>query len=464
MKFNILIIDDEKNIREGLGAALEMDGYTVFLAADGKQGLEILERGDIDLVITDLKMPEVSGEEILAKVTGETPGIPVIVLTGHGTIDSAVDAMRKGAYDFLTKPVNLDRLSLLVKRALERREISLQNSVYRKEIEGKTTFENMIGKSHEIQKVFDLVKKVAPSKASVLITGESGVGKEMIANALHNLSPRKDKPFIKVHCAALSDSLLESELFGHEKGAFTGAIAMKRGRFELAHEGTIFLDEIGEISQNVQVKLLRVIQERKFERVGGEETLDVDVRIIAATNRNLEEEIKKGNFREDLYYRLNVVNINVPPLRERKDDIPIMVNNFIRKFSKENNKNITTVDTKAKNALYSYDWPGNIRELRNCIEGAVVIAEGSTLRLEDLPPAVRKSQENSSISIPAGTDMDTAEKIIIRETLLFCHGNKSKTAQVLGIGRKTLHRKLMEMNLVSGDPEEEEEEEEEGEN
>ena len=314
----------------------------------------------------------------------------------------------------------------------------------------------MIGKSHEIQKVFDLVKKVAPSKASVLITGESGVGKEMIANALHNLSPRKDKPFIKVHCAALSDSLLESELFGHEKGAFTGAIAMKRGRFELAHEGTIFLDEIGEISQNVQVKLLRVIQERKFERVGGEETLDVDVRIIAATNRNLEEEIKKGNFREDLYYRLNVVNINVPPLRERKDDIPIMVNNFIRKFSKENNKNITTVDTKAKNALYSYDWPGNIRELRNCIEGAVVIAEGSTLRLEDLPPAVRKSQENSSISIPAGTDMDTAEKIIIRETLLFCHGNKSKTAQVLGIGRKTLHRKLMEMNLVSGDPEEEE--------
>lgn len=456
MKFNILIIDDEKNIREGLGAALEMDGYTVFLAADGKQGLEILERGDIDLVITDLKMPEVSGEEILAKVTGETPGIPVIVLTGHGTIDSAVDAMRKGAYDFLTKPVNLDRLSLLVKRALERREISLQNSVYRKEIEGKTTFENMIGKSHEIQKVFDLVKKVAPSKASVLITGESGVGKEMMANALHNLSPRKDKPFIKVHCAALSDSLLESELFGHEKGAFTGAIAMKRGRFELAHEGTIFLDEIGEISQNVQVKLLRVIQERKFERVGGEETLDVDVRIIAATNRNLEEEIKKGNFREDLYYRLNVVNINVPPLRERKDDIPIMVNNFIRKFSKENNKNITTVDTKAKNALYSYDWPGNIRELRNCIEGAVVIAEGSTLRLEDLPPAVRKSQENSSISIPAGTDMDTAEKIIIRETLLFCHGNKSKTAQVLGIGRKTLHRKLMEMNLVSGDPEEEE--------
>ena len=456
MKFNILIIDDEKNIREGLGAALEMDGYTVFLAADGKQGLEILERGDIDLVITDLKMSEVSGEEILAKVTGETPGIPVIVLTGHGTIDSAVDAMRKGAYDFLTKPVNLDRLSLLVKRALERREISLQNSVYRKEIEGKTTFENMIGKSHEIQKVFDLVKKVAPSKASVLITGESGVGKEMIANALHNLSPRKDKPFIKVHCAALSDSLLESELFGHEKGAFTGAIAMKRGRFELAHEGTIFLDEIGEISQNVQVKLLRVIQERKFERVGGEETLDVDVRIIAATNRNLEEEIKKGNFREDLYYRLNVVNINVPPLRERKDDIPIMVNNFIRKFSKENNKNITTVDTKAKNALYSYDWPGNIRELRNCIEGAVVIAEGSTLRLEDLPPAVRKSQENSSISIPAGTDMDTAEKIIIRETLLFCHGNKSKTAQVLGIGRKTLHRKLMEMNLVSGDPEEEE--------
>lgn len=448
MKFNVLVIDDEKNIREGLGTALEMDGYKVFLAADGNEGMEFVNRGDMDLVITDLRMPGLSGEEVLSRVSSQSPGLPVIVLTGHGSIETAVEAMRKGAYDFLTKPVNLDRLSLLAKRALETRELSLQHTVLKQEVEGKLSFENMIGKSPELQKVFDLVKRVAPSKASVLITGESGVGKEMIANALHNLSPRKNKPFIKVHCASLSENLLESELFGHEKGAFTGAIARKRGRFELAHEGTLFLDEIGEIDQNVQVKILRVIQEKKFERVGGEETIEVDVRIITATNRNLEEEIKKGNFREDLYYRLNVVNINVPPLRNRKEDIPVMMNNFMHEFAEENGKKIDSIDIRARNALFSYDWPGNVRELRNCMEGAVVMAQGNTIKLEDLPPGIVKSADNSFMRVPLGTSMEQIEKQVIQENLVANKGNKTKTALLLGIGRKTLHRKLEEYGIT----------------
>ncbi|HAH61198.1 MAG TPA: transcriptional regulator, partial [Treponema sp.] len=306
MKFTILIIDDEKNIREGLGTSFELEGYEVRLAANGQEGLDYVAKGDVDLVITDLRMDGISGEEVLRRVTTETPGIPVIVLTGHGSIDAAVDAMRQGAYDFLTKPLNLDQLTMIVKRALQGRELSLQHQQLQKEVEGAHKFDNMIGKSAEMQKVFELVKRVAPTKASVLITGESGVGKELVADAIHNLSPRSGHEMIKVHCAALSESLLESELFGHEKGAYTGADKMQKGRFELAHESTIFLDEIGEINPGVQVKLLRVLQDRKFERVGGEQTIDVDVRVIAATNKDMEKEVATGRFREDLYYRLNV--------------------------------------------------------------------------------------------------------------------------------------------------------------
>lgn len=444
MKFNILIIDDEKNIREGLAAALEMDGYNVVLASDGETGLNLVGRGDIDLVITDLRMPGISGEEVLSKVTSESPGLPVIVLTGHGTIDTAVDAMRAGAYDFLTKPLNLDRLSLIVKRALQTRELSLQHRQLKEELDTNKTFESIIGKSAEMQKIFEMVRRVSSSKASVLITGESGVGKELIANAIHNLSPRKDNPLIKVHCAALSETLLESELFGHEKGAFTGAVARKRGRFELAHGGTIFLDEIGEIDQNVQIKILRVLQDKRFERVGGEETVETDVRVITATNRDLEKEIVEGRFREDLYYRLNVVHIHVPPLRERKDDIPLMVSSFIKEFAKENGKNITSIDSQARAALYKYDWPGNIRQLRNSIESAVVMCVGDILTLDDFPPTISQHSSQDIVQIPAGLTLDAAEKIYINETLAANSGNKSKTADVLAIGRKTLHRKLAE--------------------
>jgi DNA-binding NtrC family response regulator len=450
MKFTVLVIDDEKNIREGLGEALELDGYRVILAEDGAEGKARIDSGDVDLVITDLKMPKASGEEVLRYVMDSYPTIPVIMLTGHGTIEDAVAAMRSGAYDFITKPLNLDRLSLLVKRALSNRELAMQHREMQEELAGKKQFENIVGTSAPMRKVFDVVRQVAPTKASVLITGESGVGKELIADAIRNLSPRKDKPFIKVHCAALAESLLESELFGHEKGAFTGALARKRGRFELANEGTLFLDEIGEINQNVQIKILRVLQEKRFERVGGEDTVEVDVRIIAATNRDLKEEIRKGNFREDLYYRLNVVNLNVPPLRERKDDIPLLATSFLKELAKENDKKIDGIDSKARIVLYNYPWPGNVRELRNCIESAVVLAKGSILTTEDLPPTVGGSSEENTIRIPVGVTMDEAEKLIIRETLASVKGNKSKAAEILGIGRKTLHRKLEEYGLAFG--------------
>ena len=456
MKFTILVIDDEKDIRDGLAADFEMDGYSVKTAATGQEGLDFISKGDIDLVITDLRMPGISGEEVLRRVTTETPGIPVIVLTGHGSIDAAVEAMHDGAYDFLTKPLNLDQLGMIVKRALEGRELKLQHETLLKEVGNEKSIDKIIGKSASMQKVLAMIRKVADSKASVLITGESGVGKELVADALHNLSSRHANSFVKVHCAALSETLLESELFGHEKGAFTGADSLHKGRFELAHGGTIFLDEIGEINQSVQIKLLRVLQEHKFERVGGEQTIEVDVRVIAATNKNLAEEVKAGRFRQDLYYRLNVVSIEVPPLRERKDDIPLLINSFLEEFNAENGKHVEGIDTRARSAIYKYDWPGNIRELRNCIESAVVMASGKEITLEDLPPTVSKSSQTESISIPAGITLEDAERMIIEQNLAANKGNKSKTADILGIGRKTLHRKLQEYG-VEGQGESDEE-------
>ena len=447
MRFTVLIVDDEKNIREGLAEALDLDGYAVKTAADGAEGLKAVETSEVDLVITDLKMPGLSGEELLRTLAGRYPGLPVIVLTGHGTIEDAVEAMRFGAFDFLTKPVNIDHLSLLVKRALESRELSRKNRELEAEVEAQRRTSSMVGSSPELKRILELVRRVAPTKASVLITGESGVGKELVADAIHSLSPRKDGPLVKVHCAALAESLLESELFGHEKGAFTGAQSRTRGRFELANEGTLFLDEIGEINQNVQIKILRVLQDRKFERVGGEETIETDVRIVAATNRDLKKEIAEGRFREDLYYRLNVVNIHVPPLRERKDDIPLLAMAFLKEFSKENGKGIEGFEPKARSALYSYAWPGNIRELRNCVESAVVMARGSLIALDDLPPTLSAAQGEADVRVPSGSSLAEAEKILIRETLAAQNGNKSRTAEILGIGRKTLYQKLEDYGL-----------------
>jgi len=439
----ILTIDDEENIRNGLADNFELEGYDVLKASNGKDGLTLIAQGNVDLVITDLRMDGMSGEEVVRHVTTENPGIPIIVLTGHGSIDDATAAIKAGAYDFLTKPLDLDHLNLIVKNALKGKIQAEKIKELQNQLQGGSSDE-MIGKSAELNRVRNLITKAAPSKANVLVTGESGVGKELVAHAIHNQSSRKDKPFIVVHLAAMSESLLESELFGYEKGAFTGAENQHKGHFERANGGTIFLDEIGEINQATQVKLLRVLQEKKFERVGGEKDIEVDVRVVAATNKDLEKEVAEGRFREDLFYRLNVVRIQMPSLRERKDDVPLLMHSFLKEFADENEKDIKGFDSKSKAAMVKYNWPGNIRELRNCVESAVVMCSGDEIKLEDLPPALQKSNDEKSIIIPMGITLEEAEMIIINENLAFNNGNKSKTADILGIGRKTLHRKLGE--------------------
>jgi len=450
MKRSILICDDEKNIRSGLAMAMELEGYESVQASDGQEAWEKINKLGVDLVITDLRMPKMSGEDLLKKISGAYPRMPVIILTGHGTIETAVEAMRGGAVDFFTKPVDLDRLSLVVKKALSDTDLYAERTRLKEEVEqlrARNRYDRIIGKSQKMVELMDTVSQVATTKASVLITGESGVGKELVADAIHELSNRSKGPFIKVHCAALTASLLESELFGHEKGSFTGAVKEKKGRFELADGGTIFLDEIGEIDAPTQVKLLRVLQEKQFERVGGEKSITVDVRIVCATNRDLPKEIEKGNFREDLYYRLNVVHLEVPPLRERKDDIPLLMTSFLQLFNQENGRSIEAFSNQAKRAILSYEWPGNIRELRNCIESAVVLARTTIIDIEDLPVHIGKAQNTSSVSLEVGITLAEAEKQLIISTLASCAGNKTKAAEVLGIGRKTLHRKLQEYHI-----------------
>ena len=443
----ILTIDDEENIRNGLADNFELEGYEVKQAASGEEGLALIEEGGIDLVITDLRMDGISGSEVVKKVTSEHPGIPIIVLTGHGSIDDATAALKAGAFDFLTKPLDLDHLNKIVKNALQGKILAEENRELQAKLLKSQNGDEMIGKSDSLNRVRQMISKAAPARASVLITGESGVGKELVARAVHEQSDRKNGPFIVVHCAALSETLIESELFGYEKGAFTGAENLHKGRFELADGGTIFLDEIGEVNLATQVKLLRVLQEHKFERVGGEKSIEVDVRVVAATNRNLEEEVKAGKFREDLFYRLNVVRIEMPSLRERMDDIPLLMHAFLREFNIENKKNIKGFDKASKAAMIKYNWPGNIRELKNAVESAVVMCTGEEIKLEALPRALRAQGEEKTISIPIGITMDEAEKIIIQENLAANKGNKSRTADILGIGRKTLHRKLEELNI-----------------
>ena len=443
----ILTIDDEENIRNGLADNFELEGYDVKQASSGEEGLELIAQGGIDLVITDLRMDGISGSEVVKRVCSEHPGIPIIVLTGHGSIDDATAALKAGAFDFLTKPLDLDHLNKIVKNALQGKLLAEQNRELQAKLLKSQNGDEMIGKSDSLNRVRQMISKAAPARASVLITGESGVGKELVARAIHQQSERKTGPFVTVHCAALSETLIESELFGYEKGAFTGAENVHKGRFELADGGTIFLDEIGEVNLATQVKLLRVLQEHKFERVGGEKSIEVDVRVVAATNRNLEEEVKSGKFREDLFYRLNVVRIEMPALRERMDDIPLLMHAFLREFNIENKKNIKGFDKASKAAMIKYNWPGNIRELKNAVESAVVMCTGDEIKIEDLPRALRSQGEEKVITIPIGITMDEAEKIIIQENLAANKGNKSRTADILGIGRKTLHRKLEELNI-----------------
>lgn len=443
----ILIADDEVNILSGLEIAFKEEGWNVLCASDGLDAWEKINKNDVDLVITDLKMPKMDGYELLKKISSSYPRLPVIVLTGHGTIETAVETMRDGAVDFFTKPVDLDKLLLVVKKTILNSELKEQNRKLTEEIDKlkkRQQYSSIIGKSSKVSQLIEIINQVAPTKASVLITGESGTGKELVSDAIYSLSSRVGKPFVKVHCAALSESLLESELFGHEKGAFTGAAKEKKGRFELADGGTIFLDEIGEINAQTQIKLLRVLQEKEFERVGGEKTIKVDVRVICATNRNLEDEVKKGNFREDLYYRLNVVHISVPPLRERKEDIDMLALSFLKEFNEEDGKKIEGFTKAARKALFSYSWPGNVRELKNTIESAVVLAKGNMIDTDDLPSSILDEGKKEELVITLPVTMEEVEKKVIYSTIDYFEGNKSKAADELKIGRKTLYRKLEE--------------------
>ncbi len=449
----ILVVDDEKNIREGLKAALKLENFEVVTSPDGADGLEKMNLFCPDAVILDLKIPNISGMEFLKKIQAINCDTPVIILTGHGGVDEAVEAMKRGAYDFLTKPVNIEKLALILNRAIEERIRKDRERVLESLVEEKYNFENIIGNSKAFQDVLKIVKQVAPTDATVLITGESGTGKEIIANVIHLNSKRAKNPLVKVHCAALPETLLESELFGHEKGAFTGAVARKKGRFELADSGTIFLDEIGEISPNVQVKLLRVLQEHEFERVGGEESIKVDIRVIAATNRNLKQLVEEGKFREDLYYRLNIINIHIPPLRERKEDIPLLINYFLNYYNKKYNKNIEGIREEALIAFQNYKWPGNVRELQNLMENLVILCNSKYITKDILPPHIINAdfthEKTNEITIQIGKPFEEIEKEIILATLNYTNWNKSKAAKILNIGRKTLLRKLEEYGYKS---------------
>ena len=378
-KGTIVIADDEPNIRRVLEAALTRDGYSVVTAENGKKALDALaSTTQVDVLISDLIMPDMNGVELLEAAREIDPSITVLMITGHGSIKSAVDAMRLGAFDYITKPFDMDEMKIVVKKAMERRHLIDENRDLRQQLKKQYKFDSIVGQSGKMQEVYKLIERVADSKASVLIRGESGTGKELVARALHYNSCRAQQPFVPIVCVALSEQLLESELFGHEKGSFTGAVGQKAGRFELAHGGTLFLDEIGDIPGNIQMKLLRVLQEREFERVGGVKTIKVDVRVVTATNQNLEKVVAEGKFREDLYYRLQVVQILLPPLREKKEDIPSLVEHFIEKYNKENARNVKYVSPEALEMMLRYNWPGNVRELENTIERAVVLADPSS--------------------------------------------------------------------------------------
>jgi DNA-binding NtrC family response regulator len=443
----ILIVDDERNTREGLQRALQ-DRYDVLLAEDSQTAAQTLESTPIDVMLTDLRMPGVDGMGLLRRAMSLTNPPVCIMMTAYGSIENAVQAMQAGAYHYITKPVNLDELELVIQRALHSRRIETENVNLHEQIDHKFGLENIIGESPAMQQVFETVRQVAPSRATVLITGETGTGKELIAKAIHNFSPRKNAAFIAVHAAALPTSLLESELFGHEKGAFTGAVERRIGRFELADGGTLFLDEVGELEAQMQVKLLRVLEERAFERVGGAKTLQVDVRLVAATNKQLKKLVSEGKFRDDLFYRLSVVTVDLPPLRERRDDVPLLVKAFLNEFSRENGKQVRELTPEALNVLLAYDWPGNVRELRNAIEQMVVLARAERLTVRDVPATIRGGADLTRINVVrTGMTVEDAERQLIVQALKELDGNRTKAAQKIGISRRTLHRKLKQYGL-----------------
>jgi len=441
-KPTVLVIEDEEKHRRVIGLHLSSDGYGVKAVATAEEGLK--QAGDVDLVLTDLKLPGMDGLALLEKLHAQNALLPVIVMSAFGTVEIAVEAMKKGAVDFLPKPFSLDHLTVVVEKALEVRKLRDENRELREALGQRYQFENIIGKSAPMQEIFATITRVAPTRATVLLAGESGVGKDMIARAIHQHSPRKDRPFVKINCTAIPENLMESELFGYEKGAFTGANTSKPGKFEQADTGSVFLDEIGDVPGTIQVKLLRVLQEREFERLGSNKTQHTDVRVIAATNVDLRAALEQGTFREDLYYRLNVVPMNIPPLRERKEDIPYLVEHFAKKFGGE-------ISEGALERLMSYHWPGNVRELENVVERSVLLAQGPRVDAGDVKidtaPRRLTAPSGGDHFLPEGMTLDEYEQSVIREALKRANGNKSQAARLLGLTRNALRYRLAQMGI-----------------
>jgi DNA-binding NtrC family response regulator len=454
---SILVVDDDQALRQSLREVLEAEGHEVTTAADGEHGLMRLKEQAFDLVLSDLSMPGMDGMELLKYVGREQPGCPCIIITGFGTINNAVTAMRYGAYDYFTKPVDPTELRLVVARALEHRRLKQENLQLKKQLHRRYGFANMVGNSEPIVRVFELIRKVADSGSNVLILGESGTGKELIAHAIHYNSPSREGPLIPVNCAAIPEELLESELFGHERGAFTHAVRTRIGRFEQANGGTIFLDEISEMSPGLQVKILRVLQDHSFERIGGVKTIRVDIRVIAATNRNLEEMVSQNKFREDLFYRLNVIPIRVPPLRERISDVPLLVQHFLEIFSRTKKKPLKRLSPEAQKLLQQYPWPGNVRELENLMERLVILSEGETIQVADLPekfqrlnlPPSETAGDFPERGIHFNDAVQAFERNLILKALRQSNWVKSQAAQLLQLNRTTLLEKMKKQNIPS---------------
>lgn len=464
MKSRILVVDDEESIREFLEIMLKKEGYEVTLAEDGQKAKDLLAKKTFDMIISDLQMPQVTGIELLKFVKETYPEIVFMLITAFGTTETAVEAMKMGAYDYLTKPFKIDEVRLNIHNALRSRNLEVENRSLKKELVKEYSFQNMVGNSQTMHAIYDMVKRVSQTPTNVLITGESGTGKEVVAKAIHYNGPLKDRPFITVNCGAIPENLMESEMFGHKKGSFTGAISDKSGLFEVADTGTLFLDEVGELPLTIQVKLLRAIQERVIRRVGATDDNKVEVRIIAATNRNLEEMVAKGTFRQDLFYRLNVINIKTPGLRERRDDIPLLANHFLKKYNERLNKNIGAISTEAMEILKKYDYPGNVRELENMIERTVALESGATILPESLPPMVntssgRKMASSNEIEIgDDGVDLDKVmgqiEKELLVKAIHSANGIKKRAAKLLHISFRSMRYRIEKYNLgVVGDDE-----------
>ncbi|MEK7749402.1 MAG: sigma-54 dependent transcriptional regulator [Planctomycetota bacterium] len=440
----ILVIDDNEEHASATAEALQKVGYKCRIATSGKEGLKIIEAGEIDIVITDLIMHDIDGLQILKTTKERLPEAEVILITGYGTVETAVDAMQKGATTYLLKPININHLRAEVNKLIEKQGLVRNNKELHKQLDEKYGLSGIIGNSPKMQKVLNIVNQISGTTATILITGESGTGKELISKIIHNNSPRKNNSLVVLNAAAIPENLLESELFGHEKGSFTGAMYQRKGKFEYANHGTLFLDEIGDMPLSTQVKLLRVIEDGVVTRVGSNESIEVDVRLLAATNQELEKLIKEGKFREDLYFRLNVVSIKLPPLRERLEDIPLLIDAFLREFSQIHNKKVSIISPEARKILYKYPWSGNVRELKNCIESMVVVSMKDTIDTEDIPDHIlqRSSETSTAPSLVAGITIEEAERELIKSTLATVDGNREEAAKMLGIGERTLYRKL----------------------